>query len=122
MKRNQVKFHDRLVLLLQEKKEAAQDRKVLMDMVMNLRKEVKMHSLQQNNPSVSVAKMFPVSSQEEIVKFLDNSDGQFQARVNGFYEYLFMVRAPSQKKFRENLKTLLFTDEYCENHHWPNIV
>lgn len=122
MKRNQVKFHDRLVLLLQEKKEAAQDRKMLMDMVMNLRQEIKMLNLHQKNHSVNVAKMFPLNSQEDIHKFLDNSDGLFQSRCNGFYEYLFMVRAPTQKKFRENLKNLLFTDSYCETHHWSNIV
>ena len=122
MKRNQVKFHDRLVLLLQEKKEAAQDRKILIDMVMNLRQELKMQTLHQKNPSVNVSNIFPVNSQEDIQKFLDNSDGLFQARCNGFYEYLFMVRAPTQKKFKENLKNLLFSDTYCEKHHWPNIV
>lgn len=122
MKRNQVKFHDRLVLLLQEKKEAAEDRKILIDMVVELRKEIKIHLFQQKNPSVSVAKIFPVNSQQEIYNFLDNSDGLFQARCNGFNEYLFLVRAPTKKKFKENLKTLLFTDDYCERHHWPNIV
>ena len=54
--------------------------------------------------------------------FLDDSDGLFQSRANGFYEYLFNIRADSQKKFAEGLMDCLFTEEYRKAHHWPSIM
>ena len=73
---------------------------------------------------VSVFDMFPINSQEEIYKFLDNKDGLFKARCNGFFEYLFSTRSENMtmKKFGESLMVHLFTEEYRLSHHWPNIL
>ena len=122
MKRNQVKLHDNIVVLMQEKEEAAKDRKAMMDLIAELRDEVKILNLKRRMETVSVGHMFPVENQKQILDFMDNSDGKFQARCNGFYEYLFAVRAPTKKKFKENLKTHLFSDNYTATHHWPNLV
>lgn len=122
MKRNQAKLHDNMLVLLQERKEAAKERKTMIEMMTEMRREIKILHYNNNNETISVVDMFPATSQQEIEAFMDNSDGKFKARLNGFYEYLFGVCAPTKKKFQERLKTHLFTDEYCEKHHWPNIV
>lgn len=95
---------------------------MMVDLIMDLKREIKVKNYQNKVESVSVANISPVDTQQDILKFLDNSDGLFQARCNGFYEFLFSIQAPTKKKFRDNLKTELFTDNYCESHHWPNIV
>lgn len=69
-----------------------------------------------------VNKYFPINSQQEIRDFLSDSDGLFEARCNGFYEFLFCLRADTQKKFAEGLMEQLFTEEYRKTHHWPSIM
>ena len=122
MRRNQVKMHDSVVLLLQDRKEAAEDRKMFIELVSDVKEELHLLKYKNDMNSVSVAKIFPVDNQQQLHEFMDDSDGLFQARCHGFYEYLYHVRAPTKKKFRENLKNLLFTDNYCQTHYWPNIV
>lgn len=70
---------------------------------------------------VTVNDYFPVNSQDEIYKFLDDSDGLYKARCKGFYEMLFLIRADSMKNFAEGLMTCLFTESYRKTHHWPSI-
>lgn len=122
MRRNQGKFHDSILHLVQENKKANEERKILMDTVAELRDEVKLLNFKKKMDTVSVLNFFPIKNQQQIFEFMDDSDGMFQARLNGFYEYLFLIRAQTKKQFKGGLKTHLFTDEYCEAHHWPNIV
>ena len=63
-----------------------------------------------------------MNSTEEILAFVDDSDGLYRARCNGFYEFLFNLRADTMKQFAEGLAELLFTEEYRKSHHWPSVV
>ena len=121
MKRNQVKFHDSLIVLIQDKQAASEERKKLLDTIQDLKHEIRMLNLHRSNEIASVADIFPLQNQRQIVDFMSNSDGNFQARMNGFYEYLFSIRAPTKKKFKEELKTHLFSHEYMVDHYWPNV-
>ena len=53
--------------------------------------------------------------------FLDDSDGLFQAKCNGLFDYLFNIRAKDQKTFADALLNALFSPEYKQTHHWPSI-
>ena len=72
--------------------------------------------------SVPVGHLFPMASQEAIHAFMDNSDGKYEARRNGFYEYLFLIRTEAPKTFADAFLTQLFTKEYQHSHHWPSIL
>lgn len=79
-------------------------------------------NFKQKSNYVSVKDHFPMGSQEEIYDFLDDSDGLYQARCNGFFDYLFLIRTGDYKTFRNALLGHLFTKEYQESHHWPSIL
>lgn len=69
-----------------------------------------------------MGKYFPIAKQEQIFDFLDDSNGDYKAKCNGFYEYLFLIRSEDQKKFGDALLALLFTKEYQQTHTWPNVT
>lgn len=94
----------------------------MLDLLGDIRDELKVLNYKKNMNTVSVAKKFPVDNQQQLLDFMDDSDGLFQARCNGFYECLFNVRASTKKKFKENLKNALFSPTYTEKHHWPNVL
>lgn len=72
--------------------------------------------------SVPVGNLFPMNTQEDILNFLDDSDGLFKARENGFFELLFLIRTDCPKQFGDSLLSQLFTKEYQASHHWPSIL
>lgn len=71
--------------------------------------------------SVSVAAFFPMTTQQEVFDFMNNADGLYDARCNGLYEYLFLIRGENQKQFADGLMGHLFTEEYRKRHYWPSI-
>ena len=70
---------------------------------------------------MSMAGFLPASTQQHLLNFLDESDGNINARCNGLYEYLFAMRDEPAKTFGNTLLYHLFTPEYMETHHWPSI-
>lgn len=122
MRRNQVKMHDNVVLLLQDRAEARQERLLILEEISALKDAVNKSSFTKKAGSVSVVRMFPIKRQQQILDFLDDSDGLFKERCAGFYDYLFSLRTDDEKKFIEALKDHLFSREYAQSHHWPNVV
>ena len=68
--------------------------------------------LQKKMEKVNVNPLFPMDTQEQINKFLDESDGLFKARCKGFQEFVFNIRSDDEKKFRTSLLNNLFTKNY----------
>ena len=122
LKRNFVKVHDNLLKVLQDRAEERKEREGDRELIKELREEVKLLNFKRNDKSIPVGNTFPIASQQQIYDFLDESDGKYQARCQGFYEYLFLIRNEDVKKFGDALLGCLFTKEYQENYHWPCVL
>lgn len=139
LKRNHIKLLDNVMHLIQEREEEKRDRRICMQMILDLRDEIRLivssyffyffsknnfFFFQQTNKkteTVSVTEMFPVSTQKQLWDFLDDADGLFKARCNGFFDYVSLIRADNMKTYADALLTHIFKQEYIESHHWPSM-
>lgn len=121
LKRNQIKLIDTVDTLLQERRTEYSERQRLFELLNDIREEVKLLHLKNEMVSINVAKFFPIAEQQQIYDFMSDKDGLYQARCNGFYEFLFNIRTPNKKTFADVLLPQLFTESYIATHHWPTI-
>ena len=68
-----------------------------------------------------MADTFPITTQQQIMDFMDNEDGLFTARCNGLYEYLFLIRNEPARTYGDALLHHIFSVEYMNGHYWPSV-
>ena len=66
-----------------------------------------------------VEEIFPIKSKEDMDRFLDESQGDFQKRRFGLYQLLRCTLTDDRKKFSQGLIDNLFDSAYIKQSRWP---
>ena len=71
---------------------------------------------------VNIDNFFPVKEDAQLERFLDKTDGQFQARRDEFEFFLYCNVTKNMKlkrPFENALIATLFNRDYISSHRWP---
>ena len=62
---------------------------------------------------------FPLKDDNQLNRFLDNSDGLYPLRRAEFYNMLYNIRTEKKNQFGTAILKTFFSMEYIKTHKWP---
>ena len=72
--------------------------------------------------TIDISKYFPLKSNADLMEFLSDEEGTFEAKKKQF-KYMLYTCVTNQKtqkrQFGEALKTTVFSRNYVTTHRWP---
>lgn len=71
------------------------------------------------NDDVDISEFFPVESEEKLQQFMDRDHPQWNARRNGFYQFLYTVATNNKKGFARGMIKAIFSRQYIRTVKWP---
>lgn len=72
--------------------------------------------------SLNIDTYFPIKTDTDMARFLDKTDGQFQAKREEFENFFYCSvtnNLKSKRPFETHLLATLFDREYIKSHKWP---
>lgn len=67
-----------------------------------------------------ISEFFPVESNEQLNRFMDRENSEWNSRKNEFYHFLYTIASNTKKGFARGMIKALFTRSYIVNIKWPS--
>lgn len=92
----------------------------IMDMLRDIKEELKQFTFYIRMNSVDVSDFFPLKNDKDLALFLDKSHEDWERRRRGFHHLLFTTVTKNKRRFSTALLHTVFTRDFISNHTWPH--
>lgn len=93
--------------------------KTVISLLTDIKSDMKEFTYHMMMDTVDLSMYFPLKSDDDLSKFMNRNDDEWELRKKGFYHLLFTAVTKSRRKFAAALLHALFSREFIKNHRWP---
>ena len=95
------------------------DIKNVLSILADIKTDLKQLTYQRKMDSVDMSEWFPLNSAEDLEKFMNRNDDDWDSKRKGFYHLLFSAVNDTKGKFSNRLLKTLFTRDFICRNKWP---